>query len=273
MNFIQSLGTQTFRYFKGLFAIALLWLLPALGIFIFDSCKKANYDNSKSGEAARKFIEAVDATRPTLGSITLGNNNAFQSRVTEGTGDYYLDFPDATSPEVITGFSSNVTVQTLRDVLTNHGVSIDDSVSPNADLTIQVPEEPIRTVLQPLVVEAQNYLFTKGITSQQITDMLIEEGAEEIDLIPFVKILSGIEQEQYAVRNIQFPLLNGANAGNFLECGLHALGADAFFALAQSSATVWTWSAMKTAFKSVAKRMLGPIGVAVAVIDFAYCML
>lgn len=212
MNFIKSIGTITIKYIKGLFAIAILWLLPALGIFIFDSCKKANYENSKSGKAAREFNEAVDATRTTLASITLGNNNAIQSRLTEGPRNYYLDFPAETNPVVITNFSANVTIQSLTNVLTNNGVSIDDSVNNEADLTIQVAEEPIRLALQPLVVEAKNYLYSKGITNQQIMDMIQEENAEEIDLIPFVKVLTAIELTQYTVRNVQVPLIGNANA-------------------------------------------------------------
>lgn len=274
MEFIKSLGTNTIKYFKGLLAIAILWLLPALGIFIFDSCKKVNHDNSKSGEAARKFNEALDATKPTLGSIMLESNNTYQSRLTDGTESYNLDFPAGTSPEVISDFSSNVTIQSLTNVLTNYGVSIDDSINTNADLTIEVSEEPIRTALQPLVVEAKNYLMSKGATNQQIIDMLQEEDAEEIDLIPFVKALTSIEQDQYAVRNISLPFIGEAKAlPAFIECGLVALGMDALYALGASGASSWTWGAMKTAFKSVAKRFLGPIGVAVAVVSFGLCML
>lgn len=104
--------------------------------------------------------------------------------------------------------------------------------------------------------------------------MLQEEGAEEIDLIPFVKALTAIEQEQYTVKNIAMPFVTNANAlPRFVECGLYALGGDALYALSQSTASVWTWTAMKSAFKTVAKKFLGPIGVAVAVVSFGVCML
>jgi hypothetical protein len=45
-------------------------------------------------------------------------------------------------------------------------------------------------------------------------------------------------------------------------------GADALYSLSLSNASTWTYSAMKNAFKAVAKRFLGPIGVAVAVVSF-----
>ncbi len=273
MNLIQTLGTQVKKFLKGLLALSLLWLLPALGIFMFDSCNKAGYESSKQGETARKFNETLNATRTSLVSISLSNNTS-QSRETESTENYYLDFPQETSPEFINDFSSDVSIQSLSDVLVNNGVSIDDSVNVNADVIIQIPEAPVRAALQPLVTNAKSYLMAKGITTQQITEMLQEENAEEIDLIPFVKTLVSIEEEQYAVRKISLPFVNEAKAlPRFVECGMAALGADAIYALSQSTASSWTWGAMKKAFKTVAKKMLGPIGVAIAVVSFGICML
>ena len=273
MGILTSLSNQTKKYFKGLFAITLLWLLPALGIFILDSCKKASYDRSKSGEAAGKFNETLNETRAIFSAIILKSNNTLQSRATNTTS-YYVDFPAGTNPGVITDFSSNVTIQSLTNVLTNYRVSLDDSINLTSEVVIHVPEEPIRTALQPLVIEAKNYLLSKGATSQQIADMLQEEGSEEIDLIPFVKVLTAIELNQYTVRNICLPFLSEAKAlPKFLECGIAALGGDALYALSQSGASSWTSGAMKTAFKSVAKKFLGPIGVAVAIVSFGICML
>ena len=58
----------------------------------------------------------------------------------------------------------------------------------------------------------------------------------------------------------------------WLECGMIAVGADALWALGGSSASAWTAAAMTKAFTAVAKRFLGPIGVAIAVITFGVCM-
>ena len=160
-------------------------------------------------------------------------------------------------------------------MLANNNVAINDSIDYAAEVVIQIPEAPIRAALQPLVIEAKNYLIAKGATDQEIADMLQEEGAEEIDLIPFVKALAGIEITQINnVASISLPFVNEANARNkFLECGVAALGADALYALSQSTASSWTWPMMRSAFKTVAKKMLGPIGVAVAVVSFGICML
>lgn len=47
---------------------------------------------------------------------------------------------------------------------------------------------------------------------------------------------------------------------------------DALWALGGSNAAAWTAAGMKTAFKAVAKRALGPIGVAIAVVRFGLYM-
>lgn len=57
-----------------------------------------------------------------------------------------------------------------------------------------------------------------------------------------------------------------------LDCALTALGADAIFALSASSITSWGAAAMTKAFSAIAKRFLGPAGVAIAVITFGICI-
>lgn len=58
----------------------------------------------------------------------------------------------------------------------------------------------------------------------------------------------------------------------WIECALFAIGADAIWALGSSSASAWTAAAMTKAFTAVAKRFLGPIGVAIAVVSFGVCL-
>lgn len=59
---------------------------------------------------------------------------------------------------------------------------------------------------------------------------------------------------------------------DFLKCAAVAVGADALFALGSSSATAWSAAALTRAFSAVAKRFLGPIGVAIAVVSFSLCL-
>ena len=258
------------KCFKGLLALGMLWLLPSLCIFTFDSCKKANYDSSPQGEAARKFIDALNTARSKVGSITLENSTSRIAnplfRTAEADGTYYLDYPDGSNPGTIGD------IQSLTNVLKNGDVAIDNVITPTTDIAFSVPDNDIRLALAPLVVEARNYLATKGITEEQVTTMLQEEGAEEINLIPFVRLLTAAEQQQYGVRDISLPFVNTVSAG-FLSCGVAALGGDALYALAFSGAGSWSFATMRGVFAGVAKRFLGPIGVAIAVVSFSVCML
>ena len=59
---------------------------------------------------------------------------------------------------------------------------------------------------------------------------------------------------------------------DYVKCAAVAIGADALWALGGSSASSWSRAAMKKAFKAVAKRFLGPVGVAIAVVSFGVCL-
>ena len=63
--------------------------------------------------------------------------------------------------------------------------------------------------------------------------------------------------------------LTWAEVGN---CGIAALGADALYSLAFSGASSWSMAALTKTFTGVAKRFLGPIGVAIAVVTFGLCL-
>lgn len=273
MNCIKSAGTIVMRYFKGLFAIWLLFLIPGLTIFVLNSCKKSNSANSKSVEAAREFKETLDETRQQIGGINLPNNKN-QALRSQTSATYYVDFPAGTDPQIISNFSDNVTVQALSDVLTTYNASIDDSVNANAEVVIQVPEEPIINMLQPLVLQARNYLKSKGATDPDIDLLLQEENVTEIALVPYVKVLAQTELNQVGyVRSFKLPFIQEANAlPHWIECAVEAIGGAALGALLQSNASTWSWPVISSTFKTVAKKFLGPIGVAVAVVTFGICM-
>jgi len=65
---------------------------------------------------------------------------------------------------------------------------------------------------------------------------------------------------------------NALTWGEVAECVAVGVGADAIWALGTSGATAWTAAALTKAFTAVAKRFLGPIGVAIAVVSFGVCI-
>lgn len=66
--------------------------------------------------------------------------------------------------------------------------------------------------------------------------------------------------------------LSAVDSGEVLDCALEALGIDAIYALSASGLTTWTGAAIAKAFSAAAKRALGPVGVAIAVVSFGICI-
>ena len=56
------------------------------------------------------------------------------------------------------------------------------------------------------------------------------------------------------------------------DCALEALGLDALFAVGTSVTSSWTIAAITRSFSAAAGKFLGPVGVAIAVGSFGYCL-
>jgi hypothetical protein len=70
----------------------------------------------------------------------------------------------------------------------------------------------------------------------------------------------------------QFKETTKLDGREIFDCALVAIGADAGYALLAGSGTSWSIAALRTTLTNVAKRFLGPIGVAWAVCSFAACL-
>lgn len=140
--------------------------------------------------------------------------------------------------------------------------------------------------LSPLVESAKQYLHSKGFSDTEISNMIAENNGTNADLIAFVLLLSEEEEEQANADPLDFhsnldpsifssPYEEYAAAidwGQVGRCGLRAIGFDIRYALAGAAVEAWTKATLMYAFKTVVKRALGPVGVAIAVVEFALCM-
>ena len=277
------------KFSKGMLVLLTLNTLMVICVFIFDSCKKAAYECSASKEANEKFMAALKKNKKAIADVSItsvgnhaGTNTTIATTSTatqtaeSSTEPIYLSFPTEVNAETYGMFQNTSSVQELSDLVSYADAVVEyDPTTTNIDYQIEVPIESIVTSLDPLVTESKQYLYAKGFTEQGIQQMIIEEGGTEQDLIPFVMSLTDIEYNQNAVaRNYSDFFVNSASArmNPYVKCALVAIGADVLFALGGSSASSWTMTAMKKAFGAVAKRLLGPIGVAIAVVSFGLCI-
>lgn len=197
------------------------------------------------------------------------------------TKTIYVDFPENTPSYEIEKVSE---LKSLNDMmLLAHQTAAEFHIE-KSDLTrdsISVSENEVKEALSPMIIESRNYLYSKGFTKQDIDDMLKENNADEAVLISFVLTLVEREQLENKLAIIKnnsssFFFATPAKAaevdwGKAGNCALHALGFDIFCGLSQSTLKTWGVTAMKRAFATVAKKIVGPIGVVIFVGDFTWC--
>lgn len=286
MKIINQLLHPVKKFSKGLLALFSVNLLFILGLFIFDSCKKSSFENSAEGKANKQFLAAVDLNRKNIAATFITNKNNKQpgynqpvsGRMIDTTESVYINFPAEVSPDDLLLFENASSIQGLTDLIHEADATVQYEPTPvNSQYELTVPVQQVISSLNPLVTESKQFLYSRGFTESDIQQMIQEENALETDLIPLVMAVTQAENSQVVVRNyMNYLPISSANALTWSEvgsCAMEALGADILFSLGQSTATVWSMAAIKTAFKTVAKRMLGPIGVAIAVVDFSWCLM
>lgn len=182
----------------------------------------------------------------------------------------YIDLSDVEEPVALEK------IKTPRQILnimrtTGAEISLINDGTYTHYLTISEDESSLS--LNSLVLDSKAYLYSKGFSESDIQTMLKENNADESALVPFVIALT--EEEEYQQSN---PANNGNSSSDDAvdwdragRCSLHALGVDILTGLAQSSAKVWSKAAIKAAFKTLASKIVGPVGVAIFVIDFTLC--
>lgn len=283
---------QTFLYLlkkisKGLFVLFSINLLILSFIFIFDSCKKSNYENSSNGMAKSRFLNALEFSKSSIGSTTLFKKTEFRTLAFSSNQqsvsqppDYetiYLQFPTETDNQTKNLIYSTNSIQELSNLIDYSNAIVQyEPTSTNYDYQLQVSIENVANSLKPLINEAKQYLYNKGFSDQDISDMLVEENGREEDLIPFVMSLTQAENSSQVTYNFNPFFINSVyakiDANDYIRCAVIAIGADVLWSLSTSNASAWTVSAIKKSFGVVAKKMLGPVGVAIVVVSFGLCI-
>jgi|HigsolmetaAR202D_1030399.scaffolds.fasta_scaffold16081_1 hypothetical protein len=288
MKILNQILQPVKKFSKGMIALFTLNLVVVLCIFIFDSCKKSEYANNNNTKAAKDFITALKTNKRAIADVSFSTkkeNNTMARSVaptTEQPNEYqsvYISVPSDIDAETNNLIYTTNSIQQLTDLVQITDLDIQyEPITNNTSYQVNVPVEAVINSLQPMISESKQYLYAKGFTEQDIQQMLVEEQGIETDLIPFVMELTRLESEQAVASNnylnyfITSTHARALTNNDFIRCGIVAIGADFIYGLSGSMASSWTVSAMKKAFGAVAKRMLGPIGVAITVVSFGICI-
>lgn len=142
----------------------------------------------------------------------------------------------------------------------------------------------IKKSLDPVLLASRKYLLEQDITEEELEQIMAETKASDEDIILVAMLLSGQDFKQVGqdvAKNKSWipsifatPCYAGwsPNYDKILDCALSAIGLDFIGFGFASTARSWGKAAIKKAFTTVAKRALGPVGAAIAVVEFGLCM-
>lgn len=213
-------------------------------MLVFNSCSENDEGISKNSAANLDFKKAFDLNSKKTGSISLShkNNGKMNMRALSSNSQMasvYINFPNQPTKEVETAFNEVNSIEELSILLQRSDATVQSvPISINSEYVVNVPVEQVDKSLDPLIVEAKKFLYTKGFTDDTIQKMIEDNNGTEEDLIPLVSIIVNSESAQLSQVNKVVPNIfmttNSFAASRKLtlymigECTLTALGADIF---------------------------------------------
>ncbi|WP_395043677.1 hypothetical protein [Flavobacterium sp.] len=124
----------------------------------------------------------------------------------------------------------------------------------------ETAEKTILTYAEPLIKYGLEFAKKNNLKELEVSDLIFYSSISP-------KVI--VENGEIITAKVGEP---GLTMSEVFHCAINALGGDALYSLAFSGATSWTAAALTTTFTGVAKRFLGPLGVAIAVVTFGICI-
>jgi len=277
------------KFGKGMFAIFTIKVVLFSLIFIVQACE--NNINEPENVAKEDFLSALRES-----SYKINNISAKK-----------IDFSDTQARDLTDGtivIDENVTKLCLDEPVDDTGstggdltlgeiIALDINILNDKDFDIdevgnycyEVSEEEAIESLNPAIVQAKEYFYSFGFSDNDIIEML--DGKDESNL---VLLVAGIIASENSNNNTSStdnfePNLFGISTvisqenPNFADkswsCFWEATGIGAFsevFDAVKSANKAILKKVGSKALKKLAKKFLGPIGIAIAVVEFSFCM-
>lgn len=275
---------------KPKFIVVITTILAVLGLNAIVGCMNENPNDSKSTIATETFMSALCQNYYELETTPLTptvSTRGGSSELKEDCAVIKVQFPEGTPHEEKELASLAKTIQDVsslyRITAAELTVDADDffgNETGNTE-TIVLSEEKARTLLVPYVKASVDYLMAQGLTESQIDSIKNVTNATDEDLVIASMLLlnqelknreSSIAKSKMNKIHIFATPCHAVNFSEVMDCGLQAIGMDIFYGLSQSVAKTWSVKVIIKAFGTVAKKAIGPIGAAIAVGEFSYCM-
>ncbi|MCL2683525.1 MAG: hypothetical protein FWE63_08645 [Bacteroidales bacterium] len=217
-------------------------------LLMFQSCNKSE---NFQGIAKPKdsFHSVLRANMNNVGSVPTGSNSKNPS------GEFqtiYLDFPEIT-PEIQNKIDDVNSIRSISDLIVSEGAILEfTNFGKNVKVQFDIPVKEAEKSLDPMIVEAKKYLYSKGFSEQELQTMIATEEATEYDLIPLVIFLQETAFSQ--------------NENPFFHCAAVVIGANAPLVSAPSK------TAIKQTFSVSVAESSGAVASAIAVGNYTQCL-
>ena len=161
---------------------------------------------------------------------------------------------------MMSSYDSSVNKVLLRECPQN--MRIEDFKIAIVNGTVQLSQTGQKEVLEltePIKLYSQEFKKKHHIQTTNDAEMIFLAG-----LSPALPIING----QLEIGNVD-ESLTWAEVGN---CAIAAVGVNVLWSLMASGASTWSVGAISAAFSRVAARIVGPIGVAITIAAFGWCL-
>ena len=254
--------------------------LVVICFFFIVSCNVSQYDECDEMGGANQLLSAFNVEYASvLNHNMLPIPKSFESHSlshNSKTTTVYVEIPN----DVDINYKPVDEVSTLDDLMVlthNVGAVLSFNCSDQLGDSIIFSTLEAEHALAPLVKSSKTYLKSKGFTDGEIEDMLAEYNLDDTALVPLVLACAESEINISSISTKQIHRNKGVHTneitwGGVGDCAMQAIGIDIFMGLSQSTLKTWSKAAIKRAFKSLLPKLLGPVGVAVMVAEFSYCL-
>ena len=259
------------------------------------SCQSENDELLVKNEKTRNFLMNIVrhgqkyATEPIVITRAITSNASRKVNEKDCLDDESsyiigIDFPAETEDFLKKYFDNAQTIEDLIELrrLTNAVYTYGEDVQ-DPESIIEVSREEVLNIMDPMIEMSKKFLIEeKDFSEDEIQEMLEENDADESQLVPLVMLICEDEvkladlpeiDDNHNNNLLPTPRYAPKSTGNHvLDCAIKAIGADVLVSAAQSGLKTWSKELIKKSFKVIAKRALGPIGAAIALVEFALCL-
>ena len=217
------------RIGKGLFAIFMIKLSLVVGVLAFQACQTESNSYKEIAEVKNNFLDAIYESREQIKKISLKNSltsgyddtkvdfiakendedfvnwkqiclgNIQQDSINAGTNSTTdLTNIDTTDINTVGDLFDLADGTGTRPIVVNNNDDLNDDDTDETpiisfDICFNIPTQPTLEALEPSIVAAKEYFYSKQFSDDEILEIL--DGEDESNLVPLVMALVAEEEQ------------------------------------------------------------------------------